>query len=117
MTPSTKAASCPRRSGNEPSKSVPPLLGGEAALRKPVAAGGYLNRAAYGEFGCCFADEKLPDSSAEQPGTRSLTVSYVNDARERIFLVHLYLRPDGSIGGSGKPDPKWLFEDGVIYIP
>ena len=32
-------------------------------------------------------------------------------------MVHLYFRPDGSIGGSGKPDPKWLFEDGVIYIP
>lgn len=32
-------------------------------------------------------------------------------------MVHIYLRVDGSIGGSGKPDPKWLFEDGVVYIP
>jgi hypothetical protein len=90
---------------------------GEAALRKRLAAGDYLNRAAHGEFGCCLGDEKIPDSPDEPPGTRSLTVSYVNDARERVFLVHLYLRPDGSIGGSGKPDPKWLFEDGVVYIP
>lgn len=42
-------------------------------------------------------------------------VAYVDDAGHRIFLVHFYLRPDGSIGGSGKPDPKWLFENGVVY--
>ena len=82
-----------------------------------LAKGDYLNRAANGEFGCCLADEKIPDSRDEPPGTRSLTVSYVNETGERIFLVHCYLRPDGSIGGSGKPDPKWLFEDGVVYIP
>jgi len=23
-------------------------------------------------------------------------------------MVHQYLRPDGIIGGSGKPDPKWV---------
>ncbi len=43
-------------------------------------------------------------------------VSYLNDALERIFMVHIYLRPDGTIGGSGRPDPKWLFEDGIIYL-
>jgi hypothetical protein len=42
-------------------------------------------------------------------------VSYVDDAWNRIFLVHLYLRPDGSIGASGLPDPKWLYEDGEVY--
>lgn len=42
-------------------------------------------------------------------------VSYVDDAGHRIFLVHLYVRLDGSIGGSGLPDPKWLFENGVVY--
>jgi hypothetical protein len=42
-------------------------------------------------------------------------VAYVDDAGRRIFLVHVYLRPDGTIGASGKPDPKWLFEDGVVY--
>ena len=44
-----------------------------------------------------------------------MAVAYLNDAGHRIFLVHFYLRPDGTIGGSGKPDPKWLFEDGVVY--
>jgi hypothetical protein len=86
-------------------------------LRKRLTEGDYLNRAATGEFGCCLADEKTPRSPDEPPGTRSLTVSYVNEAGERVFMVHLYLRPDGSIEGSGKPDPKWLFEDSMIYIP
>jgi hypothetical protein len=43
-------------------------------------------------------------------------VSDVDDVGHRIFLVHFYLRPNGTIGGSGKPDPKWLFEDGVVSI-
>lgn len=67
------------------------------------------------EFGCCLKDEGGPRSKNEPAGTRSLAVSYLNSALERIFIVHLYLGPDGEIGGSGKPDPKWLFEDGVVY--
>jgi hypothetical protein len=43
-------------------------------------------------------------------------VSYVDEAFNRIFLVDFYLRPDGSIGASGKPNPKWLFEDGVVCV-
>jgi hypothetical protein len=87
----------------------------EAEIRRRFAAGDYLNRALAGEFGCCLTREKLSQSKDEPPGTRSLTVSYVDDAGHRIFLVHFYLRPDGTIGGSGKLDPKWLFEDGVVY--
>jgi hypothetical protein len=75
-----------------------------------------LTRAANGEFCCCLTDEKTPKSNEEPPGTRSLMVSYLSDSLERIFMVHIYLRPDGTIGGSGKPDPKWLFEEGVIYV-
>jgi hypothetical protein len=85
------------------------------ALRQRFAQGDYLTRAANGEFGCCLADEKRPRSGDEPPGTRSLMVSYVTDELVRIFLVHLYLRPDGTLGASGKPDPQWLFEDGVVY--
>jgi hypothetical protein len=29
---------------------------------------------------------------------------------------HQYLRPDGSIGASGKPDPKRLRIGNVVYI-
>jgi hypothetical protein len=89
----------------------------EVALRHRFALEDYLNRAENSEFGCCLARERTPQGIDEPPGTRSLTVSYVNDVGERIFIVHIYLKPDGSIGGSGKPDPKWLFEDGAVSIP
>lgn len=44
-------------------------------------------------------------------------VSYVDERGHRVFLVHMFLRPDGSIGASGLPDPKWLFADGNVYEP
>jgi hypothetical protein len=88
----------------------------EAEIRRRFALGDYLTRAINGEFGCCLAREMSSGSRKDEPpGTRSLMVSYVNGAGHRIFLVHFYLRPDRTIGGSGKPDPKWLFEDGVVY--
>jgi hypothetical protein len=115
MTPPRRPASCPRRSGSDPSKAVPPTRVSKAELRQRFAQGDYLNRALAGEFGCCLARTKRAQSKGEPPGTRSLGVSYVNELGHRIFLVHLYLRPDGTIGASGKPDPKWLFEDGIVY--
>jgi hypothetical protein len=38
-----------------------------------------------------------------------------DDGSVRVAIVHQYLRVDGSFGGSGRPDPKELTEDGVIY--
>ena len=33
-----------------------------------------------------------------------------------VARVHQYLRTDGTLGGSGRrPDPKRLYEDGVLY--
>lgn len=85
------------------------------ALRQRFASGDYLTRAANGDFGCCLTDEKTPRSNDEPSGTRSLMVSYLNNALERIFMVHVYLRLDGTLGASGKPNPKWLFENGGVY--
>jgi hypothetical protein len=42
-------------------------------------------------------------------------VSYYDSAGNEIARVHQYLRRDGKIGLSGKPDPKRLFENGVLY--
>ncbi len=36
---------------------------------------------------------------------------------KKLALVHQYLRPDGRIGASGKPDPKWLLTDTEILCP
>ena len=53
--------------------------------------------------------------ASEPAGTRSQMVAYFEGVR-RIALVHQYLRPDGTIGASEMPDPKELFEDGVLYF-
>jgi hypothetical protein len=89
----------------------------EQELRRLFTAGDYLNRAIAGEFDCCLTAWGRATSKDEPEGTRSMMVSYVDVRHHRIFLVHLYLRPDGSIGASGRPDPKWLFENEVVYLP
>ncbi|MBI3424903.1 MAG: hypothetical protein HY011_18355 [Acidobacteria bacterium] len=47
--------------------------------------------------------------------TRSQLVAYFNDQNERVALVHQYLRTDGTIGASGRPDPKRLLLNGILY--
>ena len=47
--------------------------------------------------------------------TYSQHVLYVDGQGLEVARVHQYLRPDGSIGLSGKPDPKMLVKDGKMY--
>jgi hypothetical protein len=37
------------------------------------------------------------------------------ETHDDVIFAHQYLRPDGTIGGFGRPDPKWILENGVIY--
>jgi hypothetical protein len=36
-------------------------------------------------------------------------------AASYVAIVHQYLNPDGTLGGSGTPDPKWL-RDGYMIL-
>jgi hypothetical protein len=47
--------------------------------------------------------------------TRSQIVGYANEEGVVVVRVHRYLRTDGSIGASGRPDPKYLVISGVTY--
>jgi hypothetical protein len=48
--------------------------------------------------------------------TKSQQVSYrQKSTNTEVARVHQYLRTGGQLGLSGKPDPKRLFEDGVLY--
>lgn len=44
--------------------------------------------------------------AGEPPGTRSQLILYVDSSASAVALVHQYTRPDGSVGGAGRPDPK-----------
>jgi len=58
----------------------------------------------------------LPNPKLRLPaGTRSQIVSYVDQQGITVAIVHQYLRPDGTLAASGKPDPKFLLEAGQRY--
>jgi hypothetical protein len=54
-------------------------------------------------------DKGLPDGSETQ------MVSYREKNGLELARAHRFVLPDGSIGASGKPDPKRLLKDGVLY--
>lgn len=56
-----------------------------------------------------------PASSGEPVCTRSQYVLYLDPRGEKVAEVHQYVRPDGGIGASGRPDPKALLIDDVVY--
>ena len=47
--------------------------------------------------------------------TRTQQVSYLDENNMEVARVHQYLRPDGTIGASGLPDPKRLLVGGILY--
>ena len=51
-----------------------------------------------------------PPEAHQPPGTRSEMLSFRTKENVEMSRAHRYLRPDGSIGGSGRPDPKKFFD-------
>jgi hypothetical protein len=86
-------------------------------LRKRFNAGKYYERVLADELIATVESERLPRAEAnEPPGTLSQMIWYYDDSLQRVALVHQYLRPDGSLGGSGRPDPKrLLFGDEILF--
>ena len=64
-----------------------------------------------GELYQTVFSEKHPDPApkGEPLCTWSQMLVYWTQNGQPLALVHQYLRPDGTIGGSGKPDPKRIF--------
>lgn len=81
--------------------------------------GCYWEKAKDGRLAQKIKREGHPTSpKAEVPFcTRSQLISYSDDAGQEIARVHQYLLPDGTLGASGKPDPKRLLHDGILYFP
>ena len=57
-----------------------------------------------------------PRLKGEPPGTRSQVIRYLDGKGQWVVEVHQYLRPNGTLGGSGKPDPKRLRIGDTVYI-
>ncbi|RLJ01733.1 MAG: hypothetical protein DRP11_03955 [Candidatus Aenigmatarchaeota archaeon] len=56
-----------------------------------------------------------PPKADEPFCTRSQIVAYYDSDGNKVALVHQYLRPDGTLGASGLPDPKMVLHGNVIY--
>jgi hypothetical protein len=61
-------------------------------------------------------NELASPKSSQVPGTRSIVDRYYNEAGQPVMTLHHFLKPDGTLGGSGKMDPKELLVDGTIYF-
>ena len=49
--------------------------------------------------------------------THSQTMHYYTHEAKLVAIVHQYQRPDGKLGASGLPDPKWLrLSDKIIGL-
>lgn len=78
----------------------------------------YLEKAQRGELTENIIDDRHPSlPKAQEPFcTQSQMISYIDRDGNEVARVHQYLRPDSTIGASGRPDPKKLFHDGQYYV-
>lgn len=58
---------------------------------------------------------EAPATAGEPADTLSQMLSYRDPDNNELARVHQYLRADNTIGGKGRPDPKRLCIDGVLY--
>lgn len=85
-------------------------------MRRRFNCGGYQKRASRGEFTSkTYKSRAAPASAGQPPNTQSQMIEYTDLNNNLVAKAHQYLRPDHTVGGSGFPDPKVLFENGVLF--
>lgn len=85
-------------------------------LRERFQQGRFLERVEAGELLEEWEEGGTPSEEAHQPaGTKSQMGAYRTRQGVVVAKVHRYLLPDGGIGASGRPDPKWLLVDNEIW--
>ncbi len=57
-----------------------------------------------------------PQGRGEPPCTHSQMIRYLDRSGQWVVEIHQYRRPDGSIGASGKLDPKRLRIGNTILV-
>lgn len=86
-------------------------------IRKIFNDGQYYHKALSGQLTIDLKQDRVLQNPpvGEPMGTRSQIVFYYDLEKNFVAVVHQYMRPDGTIGASGKPDPKKLFHQGRLY--
>lgn len=85
-------------------------------IRKIFNDSQIFERAQAGDLTADVKRDSHPDipPAGEPHCTRSQIVYYYTRKDEPVAIAHQYLRPDGTIGASGRPDPKRIFLPGRI---
>jgi len=88
-------------------------------IREAFNSGNYWERALQGEFRVTIRDNiHFTRRQARKRGfqycSRGQIVRYIDNQGTIIAVVHQIRSPDGSLGASGKPDPKYLRLDDMI---
>jgi hypothetical protein len=89
-----------------------------SVLRQLFNNSGYWEQYKNGQLQSVLRKSKHPSAPlANEPiCTQSQYITYVNEMGIKIAGVHQYLRPDGTLGLSGRPDPKEVLIDGILHI-
>jgi hypothetical protein len=97
----------------------PPLIVSNRELREMFNNGGYVERAEHGALIIEIISDSHPTAPlADEPFcTRSQMIEYRTPAGAPVAVAHRYLRTDGTIGLSGRPDPKMVLHRGMTYLP
>jgi hypothetical protein len=95
-------------------KRVPP-----AQMWEMYIAGGYLDMITSGDLIESYKRSKHPSPplSFAPFCTQSQIIQYRDTKGKLILVVHQYLRPDGKLAASGRPDPKRLLIGNIAYLP
>ena len=84
-------------------------------MRAKFEEGRYQERLRSGNLSPIVRDDKHPAPPHQPFCTRSQMIEYQNRQGRKVALVHQYLRPDGTVGASGKPDPKAIWTSRRYY--
>lgn len=75
-------------------------------------------RVAAGELTIHITKSHDAPPRANQPsGTLSQMIAYRDKDGTELASAHRYLKRDGTLGGSGRADPKSMMKDGTLYTP
>jgi hypothetical protein len=81
--------------------------------------GGYWEQARSGKLRQRVLRNGHPSAplAGEPYCTRSQYIAYLDPAGGgEVARVHQYLRADQSIGLSGRPDPKEIYDTGILFV-
>jgi len=99
---------------NQPHPRIP-----AEEMQRRFNDGKYWERMQAGEFTEIIKEYHpntvYPEVLERHPGAVSVTTHYIDRSGLIIAEVHYFRMPDGSVIPGKRPDPKLLFEDGVLY--